>query len=617
MPIFNDLLNAYNAVEIHGHPQITFPSIWHEVKSANAEVTIDTEGRLISVRPLQKWYVEKGEDGKNVRLRGDNEAVTPVTLYSECRSGSTAQPRPLSDNCKYLIRDPEDSKYYDSYMSLLHAWDDYAGGNIKIQAIIAYISSGHIMTDLAEAGLADAKADDLRSQLEKTAVRFVVKDGDRLCKLWEDEELIRSWDEYMENMYAADVLDTVTGTYGHPIHKHPKNILPANANGKLISTAVNEGSLLYMTGDRYTDASQAPPVTWETSVKVHRMARWLCNNRAISIAGRDHTTYWVCFSSDDPAHIDFDILSRETGIDGPAEYVKILRDAIDGNDFDIPDGQIIIAAFDYSSKGRDAVTYYQSVDSAAFFRDLKRWRELYRTDTDAGYYYPSLYRIVQNAYGHYDPKSGGMVAKDAIVQRHLNRLIACMLEGRPVPDDIVHQAVINVKAAAHAENVRDYVILNAYTLLAAKASMSGVKNMITDDKQSRSYLYGRLLALYDYVEAAGTYKHNLNRKAKIDRQTNAVKMWNTYVTRPAATAPLLHGKVMRGYIRYLSKTSAAYYKRQIEDIYDVLSIVETANDKNKPLSDDYIIGYTHQRKALRERSKEKRNELSKGETEHE
>ena len=109
MPIFNDLLNAYNAVEIHGHPQITFPSIWHEVKSANAEVTIDTEGRLISVRPLQKWYVEKGEDGKNVRLRGDNEAVTPVTLYSECRSGSTAQPRPLSDNCKYLIRDPEDS----------------------------------------------------------------------------------------------------------------------------------------------------------------------------------------------------------------------------------------------------------------------------------------------------------------------------------------------------------------------------------------------------------------------------------------------------------------------------------------------------------------------------
>ena len=94
-------------------------------------------------------------------------------------------------------------------------------------------------------------------------------------------------------------------------------------------------------------------------------------------------------------------------------------------------------------------------------------------------------------------------------------------------------------------------------------------------------------------------------------------MWNTYVTRPAATAPLLHGKVMRGYIRYLSKTSAAYYKRQIEDIYDVLSIVETANDKNKPLSDDYIIGYTHQRKALRERSKEKRNELSKGEAEHE
>jgi len=606
MPIFNDLLKAYNVVEIHGHPMIVFPSIWHEVKPANAEVTIDTEGKLVSIRPLQKWYIKKGEDGKDVRLRGDNEAVTPVTLYSECRSGSTAQPRPLSDNCKYLIRDPEDSKYYDSYMSLLHAWDDYAGGNIKIQAIIAYISSGHIMTDLAEAGLADAKADDLRSQLEKTAVRFVVKDGDRLCKLWEDEELIRSWDEYMENMYAADVLDTVTGTYGHPIHKHPKNILPANANGKLISTAVNEGSLLYMTGDRYTDTSQAPPVTWETSVKVHRMARWLCNNRAIRIAGREHTTYWVCFSGEDPTHIDFDILSQETGIDGPTEYVNILRDAILGKEFNVPDGQVIIAAFDYSSKGRDAITYYQSVDSEAFFRGLMRWRELYRTVTDSGYYYPSLYRIVQNAYGHYDPRSGGLAVNDVIMRKQLNRLIACMLESRPVPDDIVHQAAINVKAVAHAEDVRNYVMLNAYTLLTAKASMSGVKMTMTDDKQSRSYLYGRLLALYDRIEKAGIYKHSLNRKTKNDRQTNAVKMWNAYVTHPAVTAPLLHDKVMRGYIRYLSKTSAAYYKRQIEDIYDVLSIVETANDKNNPLTDDYIIGYTHQQKARK-----------KGETEHE
>ena len=616
MPIFKNLLDAYNAVETHGHPQITFPSIFHEVKSATAEATIDTTGQLVSIRPLQKWYVEKGGNGKKVRLRGDNEAVTPVTLYSECRSGSTAQPRPLSDNCKYLIKDPDDQKYYDSYMALLRDWDVFAGGNKNLQAIMTYLSSGHLTKDLAEAGLADMTADDMRDQLDKIAVRFVVKDGARLVKLWEDENLIRSWDAYMANMYAADVLDTVTGTYGHPIHKHPKNILPVNANGKLISTAANEASLLYMTGDRYTDTSQAPPVTWETSVKAHRMARWLCNNRAIRIAGRDHTTYWICFATDDPTHIDFDILSQETGIGSPVEYVKILRDAIEGKEIDIPDGQVIIAALDYSSKGRDAITYYQPVDSSAFFYRLKRWRELYRTDTDSGYYYPSLYRIVQNAYGHYDTRSGELVVKDVILQKQLNRMMACMLEGRPVPDDIVHQSVINVNNAAFADAVRDYVILNAYTLLAAKYSMSGVKMKITDNKQSRSYLYGRLLALYDYIEAAGTYRHNLKRKTKIDRQTNAVKMWNTYVTRPASTAPLLHGKVMRGYIRYLSKASASYYTKQAEDIYDLLSKTETINDKNNPLADDYIIGYTHQKKALRERSKEKREEF-KGGTEHE
>ena len=607
MPVLKDLLDAYNTVEKFGHPQIVFPTVWHELKAADAEVVITSDGCLVRIRRLERWVTKENENGKKIKVRGDCDAVTPVTLYSECRTGSKPAPRPLSDSCKYFAGDlaHTERKFFDAEMELLHSWNEFAGGNRKLEAVIAYLSKETLAGDIVSSGVLDEVAEKEREEaLQKLAVRFVISD-DTPERPWEDGELIRSWDSYMCHMGGRKVVDSVTGVPGYRIHRHGKNILSENANGKLISSSPFEETMLHKLGSRFDDDSQVPCVTWETSVKVHRMLRWLMANRAIRIRDKDSTTFWTCFSRSEPVHIDFDAIAQETGMPSPADYGRILRDAIGGKEFEVPDEDLTVLALDYSSKGRDAFVYYLSVDAGEFFLTLKKWRERYRIDTQNGYYYPSLFRIVQDSYGYYDNAAGTLLVKEAVMKKHLNRLMRCFLEGRDVPGDIVQCAVENVKKTSRTPEVMMNVLRTADVLLRG----GGFGNMeITDENQSRSFLYGRLLAVYDTIESAAVFKKNLKRTQKVDRPTNATKLWASYVADPENIAPKLHAKVIRGYMKWLSANTRNYYDGLIAEI---LARIDDSDKSARQLGGEYIIGYTKQKTALRERSRKIKEEISK------
>ena len=613
MPLFKDLIDLYDEMEKTGHPDMQFPSVWHEEKSAGYEVAVDLKGNFVSVRKIEKFSVETNGTGKKIKVPIKTAVVTPVTAISESRTGYMVAPRPLLEKVKYVAGDLDkyvngDFNYYHiNYTAMLENWCHFSHGNEKLSAILAYVKNDTLAGDL----LAALDGELTEKKLPETTIRFIVKGADPE-EPWKDKALMGSWDRYMERDSTDVILDQCTGTYGRRSFKQPKNIMSENPNGKLISVCGKEQSFMHMVGNRFSDPEKdAPNITIETSAKVHRMLRWLITNRSIKIRTNDGCTVWTCFASKDPRTGMFEYINHAAGY-GPADQGQILQDLAAGKNVELPRGKMTIVALDYASPGRDSIVYYESADPAEFFSRIQTWRDRYGLAYESGKkYHLSLRSIATHAYGNYTTQNGFTV-KDAVMKKAMCRLMECMLTGRPVPDDIVHMAVDNVSRTAHwSKDVHDQVLQTARILVAAKDRYRIGEGQMPDVEKSRSYLYGRLLATYEWYETAANYKRSLKTKKKIDRPTNARKLWQACVSDPEKMVPRLHERVIRGYSSWLSPKSQKEYQYILDDIYSLIDEASANISRHRPLDETYLLGYTYQRGVLKKRSEEKRTSAKK------
>lgn len=608
MPLFKDLIALYDEMEKTGHPDMQFPSVWHEELTAGYEVTVDLDGNFVSVRKTEKFRVETNDKGKKVKVPLKTAVVTPVTGTSETRSGSKIAPRPLLEKLKYVAGDvstyinKDFVPFYKGYVDLLEKWNRFAGGDKKLSAILAYVKKETLAGDMLTAFDGELTTKDLPD----TGVRFVVEGGSP-DEPWKDDALMDSWDSFMESDQTDVVLDQCTGTYGQRSLLQPKKIISENTNGKLISVCSKEQSFMHMTGNRFSDAVEdAPYITVETSAKAHRMLRWLLANRSLKIRSNDSCTAWTCFTTGDPKTGMFEYISYAAGY-GPADQGKILQDIAAGRKVDLPKGNMTIVALDYLSPGRDSIVYYESANPTEFFSRIQAWRDRYGQIYESGKeYHLPLRRIATHAYGSYTVRNGFTV-KDAVMKKAVCSLMECMLSGRPVPEDIVRRAVDNAMRTAHCgKDVHDQVLQTACILVSAKDKYRTGKVKMSDVEKGRSYLYGRLLAIYEWYENAANYKRFLKTDKKLDRPTNARKLWQACVSDPEKMMPRLHEKAIRGYSSWLSPKSQSQYQFMLDDIYKMLKEASSDSLKHRPLDETYLLGYAYQRGILKKRSDSKK-----------
>ena len=123
--------------------------------------------------------------------------------------------------------------------------------------------------------------------------------------------------------------------------------------------------------------------------------------------------------------------------------------------------------------------------------------------------------------------------------------------------------------------------------------------MSLDEKRNtRDYLYGRLLALADHIE------ESVLRKSSEKRATNATRYMQQFSQHPFRTWNQIHS-ALNPYIVRLG--GAGYYKSLIAEVKELfISPEDYMNDK--PLSGEYLLGYYCQRQKLWE--KVKKNEPS-------
>lgn len=131
------------------------------------------------------------------------------------------------------------------------------------------------------------------------------------------------------------------------------------------------------------------------------------------------------------------------------------------------------------------------------------------------------------------------------------------------------------------------------------------------EKQSYSYLYGRLLAIYEMTEASlysmdakeANVANSTGGETKKSnyRLTNAERLWTAYVNAPLSTLKLLDTKT-KVYERKLKTDHPGMLiklQKQKDEIFRLLDpIQEKAQNPNKALDSEFIFGYQAQKAAL-------------------
>lgn len=135
---------------------------------------------------------------------------------------------------------------------------------------------------------------------------------------------------------------------------------------------------------------------------------------------------------------------------------------------------------------------------------------------------------------------------------------------------------------------------------------------LEEDRKTRGYVYGRLLAVADYTEERAL------RDDGINRQTTAMRVFNNFAQAPASTWKIIRTNLNIYFAKIKKSNSAYYYKNLIDEITNLLSVDEMK--VNTPLDVEYLIGYSHQKMDLRNWKKdeqENNNEQEKNNEEGE
>lgn len=109
------------------------------------------------------------------------------------------------------------------------------------------------------------------------------------------------------------------------------------------------------------------------------------------------------------------------------------------------------------------------------------------------------------------------------------------------------------------------------------------------DRETRDYLFGRLLALAEGLEAWAL------SKAKEKRDTNAARLMQRFAERPFSTWRTIE-LALGPYKARLGVKATNYYQRMIDEVISKFHDGDFQLDKR--LSGEFLLGYHCQREAL-------------------
>jgi CRISPR-associated protein Csd1 len=626
---YNNCL-GHVGVQVDDSNELLLP-LSHTTQNAHIEVTLDQNADFVSARVLQK---------------SEQKTLVPCTESSGGRAGAKPTSHPLCDKLQYLAgdflnyegvvtsgfaRQPEEP--HQIYLKLLTEWQAKFPHR-KIQIVLDYVKKNQLIQDLVAHKIIpivtneedrpaflsewedkEATPPEILGALPATSkpqdafVRWAVTiPGDLEPRIWQDETAWESWNEFYKSTQDFSGLCYVTGEVTTLAIQHPAKLRHAADKAKLISA--NDSSGFTFRG-RFTDNEglQTCGVSFDVTQKSHNALRWLIARQgkcfgdqaivAWALSGKNIPDALVStvdlFEEDEFLSSDLNIENNPLASANTGQGVALaLKSKISGYRVELGDTtSIVVLSLDSATPGRMAISYYRELTSSEFLDRIEKWHSQTAWKQNFGkdkkfFGAPSPLDIAQCAYG--------TRLDDKLKSATYRRLLPCIIENRPIPDDLVTSCIHRATARQSLEHWEWEKALGISCALYGKQQIQSNKHHHTmsleRERTTRSYLYGRLLAVADVLEQTAL------RSAGENRDTNAARLMQHFASHPYGTWQNIYLS-LDPYRRRLKSSAPRLlhvYETEIDEIKNLFNTEEFCNDSK--LEGEFLLAFHCQRTAL-------------------
>lgn len=606
---------------VEKNEQAVLLPISHSTFNAQIEVTIDKDGNFLSAKKLEKG--------------SDVVTIIPVTEDSAAKANGIT-PHPLCDKLCYIAGDytlftgDEKEKYFEAYLEQLRDWAESDDTHPMVQAIYKYLQKRTLIQDLVTSKTLELNGDGRLTDQVKIQglgqtganVRFIIYGDFMPQEVWKNQELYKKFITYYGKKLTNKALCYASGEVEACSDKHPSKIRNSGDKAKLIS-GNDESGFTYR--GRFVSKEQAVSVGYDTSQKAHNALRWLIQKQGYT---RDESAI-VCWMTNRDMQIpdimkdsinaynnvsdfDFDVMDNLESAsankhDTGKHIAEQFNNAVNGYAGKIRiDDKVAIIALDAATTGRLSVVYYdemggrQYMDAVLNWQQHCKWRRTVSVEKSGESKKritcectPSPRDMALAAFGV--QRSEWLEADSKQLRATVKRLLPCITQkGIPIPSDIIRAAA---QRASMPQTMSDFVWYN--DVLCVTCAMirynyeKGEKNMdnfLKEKENDRNVLFGRLLAVYDYLEQRAMFEYDENGKVKERRTTNAKRYWNAYSSRPAKTSKTIKQNLI-AYEKRLNDFELTKFEDWTREI--MTHLAENGFD-NTALSELYLPGYYQQ-----------------------
>ena len=612
-------------------PLILLP-IFHTTVTAQITVTIDEKGGFLEAGPVDNE---------------DKLTIIPVTDKSLARTANP-EPHPLCDNLKYLAgdymqyckgkKDKDFSKYYSAYMESLEDWHLSPFTHEKVDAVYLYLKKGTLIHDLIsenvlcpdEHGMVTDKEKIQNISQTDAFVRFrimkTLKGDENLLadttgkfrsECWHDQTLQQSYIAYYRSRQETKDLCYLSGEVTAISYLHPKKIRHEGDGAKLISSNDEQN---YTFRGRFRDKNEAFAIGYEASQKAHNALKWIIRKQGY----KWDDLYIVIWESDsnplpdiyadtdsicDNANAD-DAWGDEAQTQEAAPYLgtdmrgaQRFQMAMRGYGRKLkPGSRTVLISLDAATTGRLAMTEFKSMDTSRYIENIEYWHRscewIHARFKDRKYHrYLGMAGVKDVAEILYGVERNGVLTldgKNRLYAKVVQRILPCISERRPVPQDMVSLALRKASSPVSYESRYNWerVVSVACSFIKKQRKEQNEEEWsvaVDQECSNRNYLYGRLLAIADRIEYRTYGKED-------ERTTNANRYMTAFSQRPFSTWKSLREK-LQPYLQRLKSGERIKYIHMLDDITDKFTVEDFAGDE--PLNGLYLLGFHSQSCDLR------------------
>lgn len=595
--------------------------ICHTPQTAHIHIVINNQGEFVRAGVLEKTVL-----------------VLPATESSAGRASGLA-PHALADKIQYVAKDYADyggikKSGFELYQAQLKAWCDSEHGHPAVRAVYQYIEKGTVVTDLVAENVLHAQdghlltkwqdegeAPPLLKILPKEKGLFdqgsalvcwsVETPGEPQSKTWLDPSIQQSWIAFDSQNGDSTAMCYATGEEKLAASNHPAKIRHSGDKAKLISANDKSG---YTFRGRFLSNEEACNISFEVTQKAHNALRCLLTKQSVFRNGDQVYLAWAVSGKEvpKPTELDFSDLASLLAETDKVEHTRDLgrayanqlkryfngiktKNQLDDNE------QIALLGLDSATPGRMGILYYRETIAKEFLARLEQWqldlgwqqRAKINEQWQWVYSAPSLFRVLDGVYGDV------LKSADTLKKNLITRLYPCIVEGKPIPQDIMHSAfrrAINRVAYKSDQTwlwlqnlgiacslIKGFYIRTTHSTIQKEYPMA-----LQQDNASRDYLFGRLLAVANKIEKVALSSSEANRL------TTAERFMTQFVNRPASTWLNISNalvpyqqRLFNNYQGYDNATKALLM--QITDRFNPADF--TSNQKLTP---EFLLGFHNQ-----------------------